>query len=420
VAHHVGKMLRCRTAALGAHLYACHSCGTVRVVPHSCKSVACASCGKVATDKCCSELLSDMLEVPYRHLVFTIPWELRLLIKDNRKVALNVLFRAAADAIQSLTTGSPKPLGRKSQTWLAGRTKRRRKRRGRGRKRKPFTAGIICVLHTFGSDLKWNPHLHVIVTNGGLNLDRTRWICGPKRYLVPAPLLGTEWKLRVIKGIRKAHSKQSLCCRRLRGDRRRRLNVDKLLGHIRTKRWHILFGPSLRSADKAVRYAARYTKRPVIAEGRILAAQNGYVTFRFKDYHRAGAPAVKSLPVLVFMDRLFQHFPERNFRQVRRYGLFSTRCSTAALTTARNILAQRKKRRPAPITWERRRKAAGDKRPLSCPQCGNQMLLWNLLFGSPVAIARLVGIRPGDQIPPKTTIPSPKLLLYEAIKLIAV
>ena len=87
----------------GSSQFGCSNCPTVKVVPHGCKSVFCSSCGKVRTDQWCDELLSDLLDVPYRHLVFTLPWELRLLTQDNRRVLLNVLFRAAADAVLSLT-----------------------------------------------------------------------------------------------------------------------------------------------------------------------------------------------------------------------------------------------------------------------------------------------------------------------------
>jgi hypothetical protein len=216
----VQRMLSCRTPRLGLTLYRCESCDRVRVAPHSCKSVACPSCGKVRTDEWCKELLTDILDVAYRHLVFTLPWQLRLPIYDNRDRLLDVLFRAAADAVLSLTAGDPAPLGKKSRQWLAGRTKKKRKRCGRGRKRRPFIPGMIAVLHTFGSDLKWNPHIHMVVTAGGLSLDGTRWVGGAKRYLVPAPLLATEWKLRVIEGIRRMHEQQRLVCRRLRSDRR--------------------------------------------------------------------------------------------------------------------------------------------------------------------------------------------------------
>jgi hypothetical protein len=396
-------MLACRTPRLGLQLYACTNCDTVRVVPHSCKSLACPSCGKVRTDEWCKELLSDILEVAYRHLVFTLPWQLRLPIYDNRGRLLDVLFRAAADALLSLTAGHPAPIGNQARKWLAGRLKPRRRRQGRGRKRRPFVPGAIVVLHTFGSDLKWNPHLHVVVTAGGLSPDGRRWIPAPRRYLVPAPLLATEWKLRVIRGIRDAHRRERLHCRRLRSDRRRRVDIQKLLGYVRRRRWRILIGPSLRTADKAVRYACRYSKRPVIAEGRILNFRNRCVTFRYKDYHRAGAVGVKSLPVLVFLDKVFQHFPEARFRQVRHYGMFSIRSRSRALVMARQLLAQRKKRRPSPTTWEQRRKAAGNRRPLSCPRCDYPMVLWCLLFGPPEVLARLLKLQSSDErVPPNT------------------
>jgi hypothetical protein len=321
---------------------------------------------------------------------------------------MNVLFRAAADAIFSLTVGDPLPKGRKSLKWLKDK-----------KKQKPYQPGIIAVSHTFGGDLKWNPHLHIIVTGGGLSIDGKRWIKAPSRYLVPGPLLGTEWKLNVINAINKAHRTKKLYCRRLRKDRRRRLKVDLLLGHIRKKRWHILIGPSLRSAEKAVRYACRYTKRPVIAEGRITKFDAGYVTFRFKDYHRAGAPSFKKLPVLTFIDRLVQHIPDLHFRQVRHYGLFSTAKRRATLARSRQLLAQRKKRRPSASTWEKMRKAAGDRKPLSCPRCGHAMFLYGLMFGSHISIAELARVKTNEKIQTKTTLKKSSIT-SSSVKILAV
>ncbi len=104
----------------------------------------------------------------------------------------------------------------------------------------------------------------------------------------------------------------------------------------------------------------------------------------------------------MFMDRLLQHLPETLFRQVRHYGLFSNAKRTELLRTARRLLAQRKKRRPTPETWVKRRQAAGDRKPLSCPRCGHLMELWCLLFGKPQLIAQLLGIDTNQRIPPNT------------------
>jgi hypothetical protein len=385
----IRKVLMCRTIALGVHLYRCLDCSIVRVIPHSCKSALCASCGTARTEQWCRQLLSEMLDVNYRHLVFTLPWQLRLVIQDNRSVLLPILFRAVADSILSLTLGNPIPKGRKSRKW-----------RERCRRVPRYTPGIIIALHSFGSDLKWNVHFHVVITGGGIRHDGKKWVQGPSRYLVPAPLLGLEWKLNVIEGIRAAHLKSALYCRPLRSDPSRRFDVDECLGFIRREKWHIRLGASLKQADGAVKYACRYSKRPVIAEGRILKYENGSVSFLYKDHYKGGKNSYKNLPVLVFIDRLVQHLPPRYFHQVRYYGLFAGAVRAEKLTQARSLLEQRKRRRLPPLTWASRRKAVGDTKPLSCPQCKAEMTPWSLRFGVAMAMAMLLGVKAGETIPP--------------------
>jgi len=330
-----------------------------------------------------------MLDTRYRHLVFTLPWQLRLLIQDNRERIMPILFRAVADSIQSLLTGTPRPKGRKSRRW-----------RERCRRVPCMKPGFIVVAHTFGSDLKWNVHFHVVITAGGVRHDGKRWVHAPKRYLVPAPLLALEWKLNVIEAIAAAHQKEPFYCRRLRSDRRRRFNVRKCLGYIRNSHWHIRLGPSLQQADGAVRYACRYSKRPVIAEGRITNYDKGYVSFLFKDYYKGGRYQCKKLPVLVFIDRVVQHLPPRYFHQVRYYGLFAPAVRAKELPKARQLLQQRKRRRKQPLTWESRRKAAGESQPLACPHCSTTMVYWSLMFGKAIAMAIILGIKPDEKIPP--------------------
>ena len=172
VIENVRKILACRTFLLGYHLYECPRCSSVRFIPHSCKSRFCSSCGKIATDRWSDERLSDILPVEYHHLVFTLPWQLRKICLLNRKIMFDLLFLAVAHSIMSWTKE------------FAG-----------------YQAGIYIVLHTFGSDLKFNPHFHVIVTAGGLSLDSKKWISAPQGFLMPEKGLKKRWKFNVIKSI---------------------------------------------------------------------------------------------------------------------------------------------------------------------------------------------------------------------------
>ena len=137
----------CRTPALGCHVYACPSGHGIKVVPHSCKSRFCPTCGKHATDRWADRVLNDLLDVEYHHVVLSAPWQIRALMAFNRSVCLGVLARAGMACLNQ---------------WA--------------RDQHGMRMGIITVIHTFGADLKWHPHLHLLVTEGGLSLDGARWI----------------------------------------------------------------------------------------------------------------------------------------------------------------------------------------------------------------------------------------------------
>lgn len=162
----VGKMLGCRDPLrLGYHKYICKKCGLVeRIVPHSCKSRFCSSCGKVMVDQWIERSLSRFVDVPYHHLVFTIPAELRHLFRWDRS-CYGDLFTAVQKTLLE---------------WCAS---------------QGFVPGIVAVLHTFGSDLKGNPHIHVLITEGGLSLNRKRWI---RCEFIPWRMLKERWKYHVV------------------------------------------------------------------------------------------------------------------------------------------------------------------------------------------------------------------------------
>lgn len=167
----VEKVLHCRDFFhLGYHEYQCpNGCSCKRIVPHTCKSRFCSSCGKVATDHWMDEALRSFLDVPYHHLVFTIPSELRNIFAWDRK-ALGVLFTSAKNTVLE---------------WC--------------RKDAGYIPGIVMVMHTFGSDLKYSAHIHMLITEGGLSPDRTRWI---HNEFIPWKMLKARWKYHVVTAVK--------------------------------------------------------------------------------------------------------------------------------------------------------------------------------------------------------------------------
>jgi hypothetical protein len=394
----VSRSLACRTPALGCHLYECPECGLVRLIPHSCKTPFCSSCGVARTDAWCRELLSDLLDVPYRHLVFTLPQELRHLIRVNQQVLLSALYRAGARAVLSLTAGQPPPKPGKNRRRMA-------------RKRRRFLPGVLIVCHTFSSDLSFKPHLHVLVTAGGLSLDHQRWVEAPPRSFVRAQDLAREWKKNVLDEIRQAEQRGLLVHPPFRGDPRNRTRVDALLICVAKKRWWIHLGPSLEEVDHAVRYCCRYTRRPVIGEMRILRYDGRDVDFLYTDYRDGEKKKVRRRSVLYFIHRLVQHIPPKNFIQVRHYGLFANARKGRLLPLARRLLRQRKRRRPTPDSWaSRRQKYQRD--PLACPRCGVPMIFAGTLFGPPETIATIAGFDVCARLPPRCYVPRSRVLRH--------
>ena len=150
------KILQCRAPLLGYHMYKCKNCSNVRLIPHSCKSRFCNSSGKIMTDKWTSERLSDVLKVDYHHLVFTVLWQVRSITMTNPKIMLSLMFKSVSISLQSWT-----------------------------KKYGGYIPGIYTIVHTFGSDLKYHPHFHAIITAGGLSIGKNKWIDSPGEYLLP-------------------------------------------------------------------------------------------------------------------------------------------------------------------------------------------------------------------------------------------
>lgn len=310
VFENVRKVLACRTPQLGCHVYRCPSCDDIRLVVHSCKSRFCPTCGKHRTDVWADSVLNNLLDVPYHHLVVSLPWALRSTVMQNRRVGLGIVCRAA---LLSITD------------WAQTVHKMR--------------VGVIAVLHTFGSDLRVHPHVHLVVTGGGLSLDGERWI---------------------------------------------------------QLTWYAHIGAALLDPRFTVRYIGRYTKRAVLAEYRITHYDGKLVRYAFKDYAQGGKTSYKTLKVNTFIGRLVRHIPEKHFPMIRYAGLFAPRWKARYLAQARHALGSDTAPAEgqsaalaagATAPWRDRQAAQQGHDPLQCTRCEQPMILEAVVFGAPKLVA---------------------------------
>lgn len=330
VIENINKLFLCRTQELGFHKYQCPHCGETEIAPHSCKSRICSSCGKLATDRWIESSMSKFPNTSYQHLVFTIPEEIRTLTLLNRKILLNAIFTLAALTITTWTT-----------------------------KNKSYIPGITMILHTFGRDLKFNPHIHMLITCGGLSLDYSTWI---NNSFIPHQNLKSVWRYNIISFIRKSAKKGLLV---LPHDIQS--NLNPFLNNLYSKIWYVNIGIKLSDARFTITYIGRYTKRPVIAESRILEYDGKFITFSYEDQLSSETCYVR-LTVEDFIARLIRHIPDKGFRQIHYAGVFGPRVRSKLIPTIKNLVENIKKSANIYI-------CKNFLKVPHCPKCGCEMML---------------------------------------------
>jgi len=328
----VSKMLICGTKEMGYVMYLCTNCNQhpEKFVFFTCKSRFCTSCGKIYVDKWVKKMTAEILDKPHRHLVFTIPEQLRIKIYRDRSL-LKVLSDNAAKVVMENT--------------------------------QDLTAGIITVVHTFGRDLSFNPHIHVLVTEGGLD-DNGKWL---GIYFLPYPKLRKQWQYYLLTELKKCLPKTKDVSQL----------IDKLFVDY-PKGFYVNAESKMDDAQKAAKYIGRYIARPAIAESRIQSYDLETVTFSYED-HETGETKSEILPVLQFIGRLIMHIPKKGYQMVKRYGLYA-RHIKPIFKKALELIHKAKQLLfsffSTHDTWRQRIINRFEKDPLLCPVCGVEMELW--------------------------------------------
>ena len=265
----------CRTGQLGYQAWQCDKCGELKHIGCSCRDRHCPRCQSMATANWVKKQQENLLPCRYFHLVFTLPHELNIIAHYNSSVLYNCLFKAAWSTLSQFA-----------------------KRKGHGQ------LGMTSVLHTWGQNLSQHIHLHCLVPGGGLT--QTQWHSIKKGYLYPVKALSVVFRGKMLAALNEC---------------------DGALAQIQTpKKWCVYSKPCLTYSDKLVSYLARYTRKGVISESRLVSANEQTVCFKYRDYGDHHREKSMTLSCREFLRRYLQHVLPKGFMRIRHYGFLANAC----------------------------------------------------------------------------------------------
>jgi len=336
----------CRTAALGGHEDECDRCGHRVISYNSCRNRHCPKCQGPARARWLEARAGELLPVPYFHVVFTLPGVLAPLALHNPGVVYGLLFDAVSATLLEVAA---------NPRWLGARI------------------GFLAILHTWGQNLMYHPHLHCVVPAGGIAPDGTRWTHGRADFFLPVRVLSRVMRGKFIAGLKRAADRGRLRFRGRLKPLARRAALEKLLDQAVRHEWVVYAKPPFGGPAQVLKYLARYTHRVAISNRRLLKLENGKVTFRWKDYAHGNQPGVMTLEANEFIRRFLLHVLPRGLVRIRYYGFMANRHRAQNLERCRRMLAQGMPPSPRNTATDRVMPVAPttvNDPDHSCPRCG--------------------------------------------------
>jgi hypothetical protein len=306
-------ILSCRTAALGGHRDKCLRCDKEWSISfNSCRNRHCPKCQAQARQRWIAARERELLATSYFHVVFTLPHELNSLILQNEVELYNLLFRAVAETLTEVAA-NPKHLGAK--------------------------IGFFSILHTWGQNLLFHPHIHCVVPHGGLAPDHTRWV-HPRysRFLLPLSVLKEVFRGKFVDGLKDAFRQQRL----ILAGQIQHLNRPKcfavLIRKLHQHEWVVYAKPPFGGPEQVLRYLGRYTHRVAISNHRLLSFDGNQVTFRWRDYAHSNKQRTMTLAASEFIRRFLLHVLPKGFVRIRHFGFMANYQRSASLELCRQLL----------------------------------------------------------------------------------
>jgi hypothetical protein len=331
----------CRTAALGGHVEACDECGSVRIAYNSCRNRHCPKCQTATREEWLAARRAELLDVPYLHVVFTVPKPIAAIAFQNKATVYAILFSAAARAMTELAA-NPRRLG--------------------------ADIGFLAILHTWGQTLTHHPHVHCVVPGGGLSRDGRRWIAARPAFFLAVRPLAKLFRRMFLDRLSAAFAAGKL---NFFGDLAALADGARFREQVAAMRrvdWVVYCKKPFGGPERTLAYLGRYTHRVAIANSRLLAVEDDHVAFSWKDYRAAGASKIMRLSPDEFIRRFLLHVLPDGFHRIRHFGFMANGHRAEKIALCRQLIAaQSACAEPKP---NRPHDAAG---VLPCRECGGRM-----------------------------------------------
>lgn len=303
------NIIRCRTNALGGHIQKCDKCDHLVVHYNSCRDRHCPMCQGLTNAVWVDKRSRDILNAPYFHVVFTMPQELHTLIYQNQRLLYSLFYRAVAETLQELSW---------DEKYLGAQ------------------AGFLSLLHTWGQDLHYHPHIHTVLLAGGLT-KLNQWRSSSKKFFIPVKVLSKKFRGKYLYYL-KQHYHQDLL--KFYGDAEKYSDpksFQELIDRCYAKDWYTYTKRTFSGPLAVLKYLGNYTRRIAISNSRVVSVNEDTVTISIKDYKEAGKRKETSLDGAEFIRRFLMHVLPKGFVKIRHYGILANRNKKTKLELCRKL-----------------------------------------------------------------------------------
>lgn len=337
---------RCRTASLGGHVDACQQCGTVLVSYNSCRNRHCPKCQAIARERWLQARKEELLPVTYFHVVFTLPHELNVVMQCNETLGYHLLFKSAAQSVKELC---------EDEKYLGA------------------TTGMMAILHTWGQNLMYHPHIHCIIPAGGLSKEGD-WKQSKNDFFLPVKVVSRLFRGKFLSLLTHYHAQRKLKFYGSATSLSEVLVFKALMRKLYAQQWVVYAKKPFGGPEQVLSYLGRYTHRVALANHRLIKMEDDQVYFRWKDYKQQGQQKVMKLNAKEFMRRFLMHILPSGFCKIRYFGFLATRGRKKRLKHIREILKYQVDKLPI-RTWQEWFYELTGIMPGYCPQCKEEVLV---------------------------------------------